>query len=451
MNRFLFALLLLSVPAFAATTPVRVPDVLNSGTLSAACADASINACPANSTVKVALAGAAGCGIAIPTSTTLVGTLVGDYSLDGNIWVGSVLVDYSGNAVSSSTAASGSPVSLGVALVGGAGFCRVRSATVTSGSATATIIATVTPSIGNAVQGMGSAGSPSAGVMSVQGITGGTPVSVTVQNQIVSATSVVVGTQTSGAQTPIRAEGNNFDGESPTPIASGTAILATEAYNKVYDPAAGVWDRQRGSAASGTMVFIPQPVTVSSTAPLGVAIISGGGASYATGTPTDAFTNPPSAQLNQSFNMGWNGVTWERTGSGGTNIDTEAVGTVGSLDTEAHGMVFNGATWDRMRGSSSTGITVSPVTTAAATTAGTCTAVTTSAALLAARTNRIGSLVTSISTNTVRARYSFGATATNAQMPLEPGQSLSLDATYKGAVSFISETGASITICVVDW
>jgi hypothetical protein len=348
------AVLLLSASAGAATFTTLTPDVIASGTLSAACADASINACPANSTVQVAIAGAGGCGFNIPTSTTLVGTVKADYSYDGVGWVGSALVDSLGNGLSSTTTASGAAKALSVALAGGARYCRVRASAVTSGSAAATVIATIAPTIGNAIQGSGSAGTPAAGVVTVQGISGGQPLAVT-----------------------------------------GTTGGAT--------------------------------------------------------TLGDALANPTDAMKAGAYQLGWNGTAWERASSGGTNIDTEAVVTAGAAETEAHNMVFNGTTWDRMRGASSTGLLITPATASAATTAGTCSAVTTSNALLAARTARIGALATSLSTNTVRARYSFSGTATATQMPLEPGQSLSLDGTYKGAVAFISETGASITICVSDW
>jgi hypothetical protein len=193
----------------------------------------------------------------------------------------------------------------------------------------------------------------------------------------------------------------------------------------------------------------------------GTAVVSGSvgitGTVSVTGTTggattlSDALGNPTDAVKAGAYLLTWNGATWERTNSGGTNTDAEAVTTAGAVDVESHGMVFNGTTWDRQRGSSASGTLMYQTFSVAATKTGTCTAVTTSNNLMAVNGTRAGAIVTSLSTNTVRVRYSFAATATATQMPLEPGQSFTLDPTYKGAVSFISETGTSVTVCITEW
>jgi hypothetical protein len=72
-------------------------------------------------------------------------------------------------------------------------------------------------------------------------------------------------------------------------------------------------------------------------------------------TPSDSFANPTNASPGQSFLMGWNGSTWDRIASEGTNTDAEAVRTTGAMSTEAYNMIFNGTTWDRARGDTTSG------------------------------------------------------------------------------------------------
>jgi hypothetical protein len=154
-------------------------DTVTSGaTLSVACTDGNIQSCAANSTVEVVLTGDQGCGFSINSaSSTLVGIASGDFSMEltGPNWVKSTLVDYTGNSTSTLGIATGTSYSYSVAVLGGARRCRVRTPTVTSGSATGVVInATNASAIGNAIQGTGVAGTAATGVLTVQGITGGT-------------------------------------------------------------------------------------------------------------------------------------------------------------------------------------------------------------------------------------------------------------------------------------
>ena len=66
---------------------------------------------------------------------------------------------------------------------------------------------------------------------------------------------------------------------------------------------------------------------------------------------SDAAANPTTPTVGAA-NLGFNGTTWDRLKSEGTNADGEAVGTAGSLSVCAHGEVYNGTTWDRMRAAS---------------------------------------------------------------------------------------------------
>jgi hypothetical protein len=97
-------------------------------------------------------------------------------------------------------------------------------------------------------------------------------------------------------------------------------------------------------------------------------------------------------------------------------------------------------------------VAVTLPTTSSASTTGTCTSVSTSTTILAANAARKGGIITALSSNANRARYAFAASATASQMPLEAGQSLPLDSTYTGAISFITDSGgATITVCAVEF
>lgn len=169
----------------------------------------------------------------------------------------------------------------------------------------------------------------------------------------------------------------------------------TAIHGQTYMYNGATWDRVRGTIAGG----------------LQVNCVTGcaGGAS----TPTDAFANPTTAGLQQTFNMGWNGASWDRlrssianglvvdvsrisgtvgvtqstspwvvsgtvTANAGTNLNTSALlldatftgrWAVASLDADAianetttsvHGKcyLYNGASWDRCRGAVVTGMLV---------------------------------------------------------------------------------------------
>ena len=72
-------------------------------------------------------------------------------------------------------------------------------------------------------------------------------------------------------------------------------------------------------------------------------------------TPADTFANPTTATNGNSLLSGFNGTTWDRLRSEGTNADGVAVLTLGALATKAYSKVFNGTTWDRVRSGISTG------------------------------------------------------------------------------------------------
>ena len=73
-------------------------------------------------------------------------------------------------------------------------------------------------------------------------------------------------------------------------------------------------------------------------------------------TPADALANPTTALNGNALMSGFNGTTWDRLRSEGTNADDDAVITLGALATEAYNKVFDGTTWDRIRSGINTGV-----------------------------------------------------------------------------------------------
>jgi hypothetical protein len=65
----------------------------------------------------------------------------------------------------------------------------------------------------------------------------------------------------------------------------------------------------------------------------------------------DGAANPTTPTVGAA-NLGFNGTTWDRLKSEGTNADAEAVSTAGSLSVCSHSEVYNGTTWDRLRSAS---------------------------------------------------------------------------------------------------
>lgn len=101
------------------------------------------------------------------------------------------------------------------------------------------------------------------------------------------------------------------------------------------------WDKVPGTTANGIDVDVTR---ITGTLTITGAI-----------TPADAFANPATAVNGNSLLSGFNGTTWDRLRSEGTNADGDAVLTLGVLAAEAYNKVFNGTTWDRMRSGIATG------------------------------------------------------------------------------------------------
>jgi hypothetical protein len=99
-------------------------------------------------------------------------------------------------------------------------------------------------------------------------------------------------------------------------------------------------------------------------------------------------------------------------------------------------------------------VTFTPGTVATASTPGTCTSVTVSAVLIAANATRKSVVIQAATANTKNVRWAKAATATAAQMLLEPGQTYIFDgdggSVYTGAYAFISEDGTAQSVCVQE-
>jgi hypothetical protein len=95
------------------------------------------------------------------------------------------------------------------------------------------------------------------------------------------------------------------------------------------------FDRVRGDTTNGLDVDVTR---VSGTVTIA-------GAS----TPADGFANPTTAVNTWALLGGFNGTTWDRLISHGTNADAEATRTAGALEVDAHLRGWNGTTFDRVR------------------------------------------------------------------------------------------------------
>jgi hypothetical protein len=146
----------------------------------------------------------------------------------------------------------------------------------------------------------------------------------------------------SGATTPSNAFAN--------PTTAGLAM----SFNAMWNGSS--WDLVKGDTTSGLWVNCKAGCA--------------GGAS----TPSNAFANPTTAGLSMSFNMMWNGTTWDLVkgdttnglwvnckngcaGGSSTPSDAFANPTTAGLS-QGFTMMWNGSTWDRVKGDTTSGIWV---------------------------------------------------------------------------------------------
>lgn len=140
MGTLLAVLLAATTPPLPQTIVQDLPTdatATNSGAaLSVACTDANINACGANSTLELAMAGFLGAGVAVTTSTTLVGVLAADcsYSLTSNQWKPTFFYNPSDGRQRTITVASGAAFDNSIFPCSGARRVRLRLQVVTSGT-----------------------------------------------------------------------------------------------------------------------------------------------------------------------------------------------------------------------------------------------------------------------------------------------------------------------------
>ena len=162
--------------------------------------------------------------------------------------------------------------------------------------------------------------------------------------------------------------GNEFNGVTPGDATAGVYGIPTWTQLAGYNGTN--WDRLRSTTANGLQVDVTRvqgTVTVDSELPAAAALADG--------------ASNPTAPAVGAFNMGWNGTGWDRlksTTANGLQVDvTRVQGTV-TVDSElpaaaaladatsnptvpgvgSFSMMYNGTTWDRMRGTTANGITV---------------------------------------------------------------------------------------------
>jgi hypothetical protein len=236
---------------------------------------------------------------------------------------------------------------------------------------------------------LGTAGTPSADVLTVQGVASMTalkvdgsavtqPVSGTFwqATQPVSAASLPLpsGASTAAKQPALGTAGTpsadvltvqgaasmtalKVDGSGVTQPVSGTVTANVGTTNGLALDATLTGGTQTTRITDGTntaTVKAASTAAVATDKALVVAIspnnsLSIGGAS----TPSDAFANPTTAMLSQAFLQTWNGSTWDRLRSGASNADGVATVTTGVLQSGALNFGYNGVSWDRLRSATS--------------------------------------------------------------------------------------------------
>ena len=166
---------------------------------------------------------------------------------------------------------------------------------------------------------LGTAGTPSADVLSVQGVVGGTP-------QPISASSLPL----------------------PTGAATETTLaLLTVAQNSTTGG-------QSGPLMMGAVTTSAPNYLNNRTQPFSLDT-SGGMRVAGYNTPATAQANPTNAVPTQAFMMVWNGTTWDRLLSEGISADADDAPSAGTVSAESYNMAFNGTTWDRIRSSGDNG------------------------------------------------------------------------------------------------
>lgn len=113
-----------------------------------------------------------------------------------------------------------------------------------------------------------------------------------------------------------------------------------------------------GVDATTSTKFYRVPASVANGLRVDVTRISAG-----TKTPADAFTAPTDAITTWSLNAVYNGATWDRVRGGGNNADAVAVATLGLVRTINYLYGWNSTTWDRIKSQSNDADAVAASTT----------------------------------------------------------------------------------------
>ena len=164
-----------------------------------------------------------------------------------------------------------------------------------------------------------------------------------------SLTFVITGTWSQTITPQYSLDGINWTGDT---VISSTGTTATSiTSNGTYKSNIGSYRFYRlynTAYTSGT-------ATINYSAGLGTNVSSSTDTLSGSSTPTDAFTNPTTAVITQDFLMGWNSTTWDRLLTRYTNADAEPSVATGAMEVCSHGKLYNGTTWDRVRGTAAGG------------------------------------------------------------------------------------------------
>lgn len=226
------------------------------------------------------------------------------------------------------------------------------------------------------------------------------------------------------------------------------------------------WDRMRGATATGLLVDVSDTFLLDATFT---------GRFSAAAAAADNFANPTTTGV-LSFGMIWDGATWDRLpGTSAAGLTANLATVAGTATSTGNGVAGAGVqrvaiasdntaftvnaaqsgTWTVQPGNTAntTAWLMNAGQVASANNDGACVSVTVSTTVLASNASRRQAAIVARMSNTDTVFLKFGATATTADFPLEPGQAYNLDGdarVYTGVIDAIANSGTQ-SVCVTEF
>lgn len=320
----------LPLPSGAATSALQTQPGVDIG-------DVTINNASGASAVNIQDGGNS---ITVDGSVSISGTVTTTGGLtDSQLRATPVPVSGTVTAANASVSTTGSTVPASATMIGGSDGTNLKAVKVSStgvvsvdGSATTqpVSLATNTPTI--------QAGSSIIGKVGIDQTTPGTTnkVSIGTDGTVAINAALPTGSNAIGSITNTAFGVNNASGASAVNIQDGGNSITVD--GTVAATQSGTWNVTN---VSGT-VSLPTGASTETT-------LSTLNTKFPTAAAlADAIANP-TTHITGSALLGFNGTTWDRIRTDGTDNDADPVATTGILSVEAHGQSFNGTNWDRVR------------------------------------------------------------------------------------------------------